>query len=150
MITQAGPEVIEGIAAADAHAAAKISYRQLDHWARRGWVRPSIDAGVGRSGRRLYSPADVVRLALLRHLGLARVQAAVAGPAVAALGLGDMADIRILWGPIGEDAALQVVSSAQALPVVEDGGAWVVFDPAPVLARLGRQPTARPGARRSA
>lgn len=46
---------------------AGITYRRLDHWARRGWVVPSLDPGLGRSGRRIYSPSDVIRLAALRH-----------------------------------------------------------------------------------
>src|SRR3954447_985281 len=89
-----------GISALDAHALAGITYRQLDHWARQGWVRPSIDAGEGRSGRRLYSATDVVRLDLLRHLAVSRVNAAVAGPHVAELDV-PMQDVRVLWGPVG-------------------------------------------------
>src|SRR3954454_21358230 len=73
-----------GISALDAHTAAGITYRQLDHWARQGWVTPSIDPGKGRSGRREYSVDDVVRLDLLRHLAQSKVNTAVAGPHVAA------------------------------------------------------------------
>src|SRR3954453_5708093 len=51
-----------GISALDAATLARITYRQLDHWARQGWVRPSLDPGTGRSGRRRYASEDVVRL----------------------------------------------------------------------------------------
>ncbi len=89
-----------GIVAADAHGLAGISYRQLDHWARQGWVTPSVDAGEGRSGRRRYSADDVVRLDLLRHLAVSQVNPAVAGPLVGACEV-PAGDVRIVWGPVG-------------------------------------------------
>ena len=60
-----------GIAATAACELAGVTYRQLDYWARRGWVSPSVDTGLGRAGRRLYHPGDVVRLAALGHFGQA-------------------------------------------------------------------------------
>jgi DNA-binding transcriptional MerR regulator len=60
------------ITAPEAAELAGITYRQLDYWARRGWVAPSIDRGTGRAARRLYSADDVVRLAALGHFGRAR------------------------------------------------------------------------------
>lgn len=130
---------VSGILAGDAHAAAGISYRQLDHWARQGWVTPSVDPGEGRSGRRLYSADDVVRLDLLRHLAVSRVSPAVAGPAVAGCAVLP-GDVRMVWGPVGEkDPAkpgLRVVMAGDALGVVERGGAWVVYNPVGVRRRL--------------
>lgn len=150
VITQDRIEVMDepgaGIVAGDAHALAAISYRQLDHWARQGWVTPSIDAGAGRSGRRLYSADDVVRLDLLRHLALARVNPAVAGPLVAHCEVA-AGDIRMVWGPVGakdpEQLGLRVVAAGEALAAVEANGAWVVYNPAPLRARLaGSAPAA--------
>lgn len=130
---------VSGILAGDAHAAAGISYRQLDHWARQGWVTPSVDPGEGRSGRRLYSADDVVRLDLLRHLAVSRVSPAVAGPAVAGCAVLP-GDVRMVWGPVGEKdpahTGLRVVTAGDALGVVEAGGAWVVYNPARVRRRL--------------
>ena len=128
-----------GIVAGDAHELAGLSYRQLDHWARQGWVTPSIDAGEGRSGRRRYSADDVVRLDLLRHLAVSRVNPAVAGPLVGDCEL-PAGDVRIVWGPVGakdsDQIGLRVVAAADALVTVEAGGAWVVYNPTPLRDRL--------------
>ena len=128
---------LRAISATDAHSLAGISYRQLDHWARQGWVTPSVDSGSGRSGRRLYSPDDVVRLDLLRHLAMSRVNPAVAGPAVAACPV-PPGEVRFVWGPVSgkEQPQLRAVPVGQALAAVEEPGAWVVYDPAPLRARL--------------
>ena len=120
------------ITASDAHRAAGISYRQCDHWARRGWVRPSIDLGEGRSGRRLYAVPDVVRLDLLRHLAVSRVNTAVAGPVVAGFVVPD-GDVRVLWGPLGDEATLVAVPASLVLKHLEGGGGWVLYNPADVL-----------------
>jgi MerR HTH family regulatory protein len=127
------------VPAVDAHQLARISYRQLDHWARQGWVAPSLDPGRGRSGRRLYSAGDVVRLDLLRHLAISSVNMAVAGPAVAAFEMPD-GDVRVLWGPVGtKDGAgvgLEAVPAGEVLGRLERGGAYVVYNPAGVRHRL--------------
>ena len=134
-----------GIVAGDAHELAGISYRQLDHWARQGWVTPSVDAGEGRSGRRRYSADDVVRLDLLRHLAMSRVNPAVAGPLVGDCEL-PSGDVRIVWGPVGakdpDQIGLRVVPADDALAAIEAGGAWVVYNPAPLRARLAGSPAA--------
>lgn len=126
------------IPAVDAHQIARITYRQLDYWARQGWVKPSLDPGRGRSGKRLYSAADVLRLDLLRHLAFSRINAAIAGPAVTAFDVPD-GDVRVLWGPIGTKDAepcLTVVPASEALEQLEQGGAYVVYNPAVVRARI--------------
>lgn len=128
-----------GIVAGDAHALAGISYRQLDHWARQGWVTPSVDAGEGRSGRRLYSADDVVRLDLLRHLAVSRVNPAVAGPMVAGCPM-PAGDVRVVWGPVGtkdpDQLGLRVLPVDEALEAAGRPGAWVLYDPAAVRARM--------------
>jgi hypothetical protein len=129
--------VDEGIGANDAHELAGITYRQLDHWARQGWVLPSLDPGKGRSGRRLYSRSDVVRLDLLRHLAISKVNTAQAGPLVCELRLGE-ADMLVLWGPVGGKADLVVVTRGAAVSSLAAGGAWVVYDPNPIRRRLPR------------
>lgn len=146
MVTQEALEVIRqppgpprpappAIPASEAHELAGISYRQCDHWARRGWVVPSVDRGEGRWGRRQYSISDVIRLDLLRHLAQSGVNTAVAGPAVAELVVPD-GDVRVLWGLLGTPGRLQVVNGEDALAHLEEGGAWVVYNPRRVRARL--------------
>jgi DNA-binding transcriptional MerR regulator len=129
----------EGLVATDAHTIAGITYRQLDHWARQGWVTPSVDAGQGRSGRRRYSGRDVVRLALLCKLARSKVNAAQAGPTVAAFSVPE-SDQLICWGPVpsrDEDPSLVVTHRRELPEQLHDAlGAWVVFDPAPTVAAL--------------
>ncbi len=45
-----------------AQQAARITRRELDHWARAGVVRPSLDPGEGTGSRRLYSQVDIIAL----------------------------------------------------------------------------------------
>src|SRR5262245_34465423 len=56
-----------------------LSARQLDHWDRNGFVRPSLERASGYGSARRYSFADVVRLRVAARLrangvGLARIR----------------------------------------------------------------------------
>jgi hypothetical protein len=52
----------------DACAAAGITYRQLDYWARIKLVQPSIRAAAGSGTPRLYSARDIRVLARIKAL----------------------------------------------------------------------------------
>lgn len=143
------PEDAHVISAPEAAELAGITYRQLDHWARQGWVSPSIDRGRGRAARRLYSADDVVRLAALRHFGGARADGAL-GRSVGALRL-PPGDVLVV---ADADGAAHCVPPGELRARVSVGGPYLVFDPAPLRARLearaGRPAPARERARRSA
>ncbi|MBB1251975.1 MerR family transcriptional regulator [Streptomyces sp. OF3] len=49
-------------------AAAGITYRQLDYWARTGLVEPSVRPAHGSGSQRLYSFRDVVVLKIVKRL----------------------------------------------------------------------------------
>jgi DNA-binding transcriptional MerR regulator len=49
-------------------AAAGISYRQLDYWARTGLVEPSVRAATGSGSQRLYSFRDILVLKVVKRL----------------------------------------------------------------------------------
>ena len=56
-----------------------LTARQLDHWDRNGFVRPSAEKAAGYGSARRYSFADVVRLRVAARLrsngvGLARIR----------------------------------------------------------------------------
>ena len=56
-----------------------LTARQLDHWDRQGFVRPSVEKANGYGSARRYSFADVVRLRVAARLrangvGLARIR----------------------------------------------------------------------------
>ena len=76
-----------------------LSPRQLDHWDRKGFVKPSIGAARGYGSKRRYSFADVVRLRVAARLraagvGLARIQRCA--EALERLG-GDAADLVLVF-----------------------------------------------------
>jgi hypothetical protein len=127
------PVASHAISAVDAFGLAGITYRQLDYWARRGWVPPSIEPGTGRRGRRLYSPDDVVRLAALGHLGRSGADIAQLGPKIGALEL-PAGDYLVILGP---GLRLGAVAANHLRARLGDPGSYVVFDPAPLRRRLG-------------
>ncbi len=63
-------------------AAAGITYRQLDYWARTGLVEPSVRAAHGSGSQRLYSFRDILVLKVVKRLldtgiSLQQIRAAV-------------------------------------------------------------------------
>lgn len=57
-----------GYRGATACAAAGITYRQLDYWARAGLIEPSIGSSTESSSSRLYSARDIVMLKVVKRL----------------------------------------------------------------------------------
>ena len=49
-------------------AAAGITYRQLDYWARTGLVEPSVRGASGSGSQRLYSFTDILVLRIVKRL----------------------------------------------------------------------------------
>ena len=45
-----------------------ITYRQLDHWARKGLVLPSVTAAAGSGSQRRYSYSDLLELKVIKNL----------------------------------------------------------------------------------
>lgn len=45
-----------------------LTQRQLDHWDRTGFLKPSLDPGEGRGKVRLYSFNDLVQLKVVKEL----------------------------------------------------------------------------------
>ncbi|GAA0433564.1 MerR family transcriptional regulator [Streptomyces luteireticuli] len=65
--TTTGTDTI-GYRGPTACAAAGITYRQLDYWARTGLVEPSVRPAYGSGSQRLYSFRDVVVLKIVKRL----------------------------------------------------------------------------------
>lgn len=61
-------QVTRGYRGSVASKVAGITYRQLDYWARKQIMEPSITQSHGSGSRRLYSVKDIVVLAVLKHL----------------------------------------------------------------------------------
>lgn len=62
------PEFDKGYRGTVASSVAGITYRQLDYWARKGLVQPSVTPSRGSGSRRLYSFKDILILAVSKKL----------------------------------------------------------------------------------
>jgi hypothetical protein len=131
VITQHRGDVITGPRAAEL---AGITYRQLDYWARQGWLRPTVVRGRGRAGRREYAPADVIRLAALAHLGRNKADVGTLGPALAEVELPAEGDFLI----VADGSSVAAVSPTRLRREVSSGRPVRVFDPRELLQKLGR------------
>lgn len=123
---------------------AGISYRQLDYWARRRWVVPSR-VSSGGVARRVYSAADVVRLAALGHLGRSRVDVATYGEATGRLRIPTSPAFLVVWGT--HDESVVLTAARDLRQVACHPGRYVIFDPAPVLRELQRRAEEEAGPR---
>ena len=141
VITQTASHAISGPKAAEL---AGITYRQLDYWARQGWVRPSLEAGVGRPGRRIYHRDDVVKLAALGHFGRSGADVGQLGPAIGRLDLSSALGDYLVVATGGSE--LELVEASQLRPKLQAPGFYCVFDPGPVRTRMS---AGRPAASRS-
>lgn len=63
----------DGFSGPQACAAAGITYRQLDYWARTGLIAPSLAEAHGSGSKRWYSFADLVELRVVAQLLVAGV-----------------------------------------------------------------------------
>ncbi len=143
VLTQDEPDVRS---APEAASLAGVSYRQLDYWTRKGWIEPAeIDrVSPGRVVRR-YGPTQILQCALLAHLGGSGLDVTPYGPQVGQLGELGRDDLVV----VDADGNLEVIAASKLRVRVGERGRYIVFDPAPVLARLARH-DAGEGARRTA
>jgi len=71
--------IAQSFSTAEAARLTGLSARQLDHWDREGFLRPSLERASGYGSARRYSFADVVRLRVAARLraegvGLAKIR----------------------------------------------------------------------------
>ena len=64
---------------------ARVSYRRLDYWARKGFIKPTIRDPHGRGNYRLYSVLDILALRVAKRLRDQGVSLRTIGRAVQAL-----------------------------------------------------------------
>jgi DNA-binding transcriptional MerR regulator len=80
-------------------AAAGITYRQLDYWARTGLVEPSVRAAHGSGSQRLYSFRDILVLKVVKRLldtGISLQQIRAAVTHLHRRGTGDLARLTLM------------------------------------------------------
>ena len=80
-------------------AAAGITYRQLDYWARTDLVVPTVRSAAGSGSQRLYSFKDILVLKVVKRLldtGVSLQNIRLAVDALRARGVDDLAQITLL------------------------------------------------------
>jgi DNA-binding transcriptional MerR regulator len=114
-------------------AAAGITYRQLDYWARTGLVRPSIRAAAGSGTHRLYSFRDILVLKIVKRLldtgvSLQNIRAAV--DHVHTRGADDLAGITLMsdgasvYECTSPDEVVDLVQGGQGVFGIALGAVW--------------------------
>jgi DNA-binding transcriptional MerR regulator len=81
-----------------AYAAAGITYRQLDYWARTGLVAPSVRSASGSGSQRLYSFKDILVLKIVKRLldaGVSLQNVRVAVEHLRMRGVEDLAEVTL-------------------------------------------------------
>jgi DNA-binding transcriptional MerR regulator len=94
-----GSDELIGYRGPTACAAAGITYRQLDYWARTKLVEPSIRAAAGSGTQRLYSFKDILVLKVVKRLldtGVSLQNIRTAVDHLRARGVHDLAQITLL------------------------------------------------------
>ena len=116
---------------------AGITYRQLDYWARKRIVEPSIKASHGSGSRRLYSFKDVVILAVLKRLLDAGVNLVNATSTVAYLErrtVGQLEHVTVVCDGnqvtecSGPDQVFALMQSGRAVFAISVGAIWHRMD----------------------
>jgi DNA-binding transcriptional MerR regulator len=94
--TQAGAGGYRGPVAC---AAAGITYRQLDYWARTGLVEPTVRPATGSGSQRLYGFRDILVLKVVKRLldtGISLQQIRAAVEHLRAQGTSDLAQVTLM------------------------------------------------------
>jgi DNA-binding transcriptional MerR regulator len=105
-------------------AAAGITYRQLDYWARTGLVEPTVRAAAGSGSQRLYGFRDILVLKVVKRLldtgvSLQNIRAAVQH--LRAHGIDDLAQITLM----SDGASVYECTSADEVIDLVQGGQGV-------------------------
>ena len=107
-----------------ASAAAGITYRQLDYWARTGLVEPTVQSAQGSGSQRLYGFRDILVLKLVKRLldtGISLQQIRIAVEQLVAAGITglaettSMSDGASVYLCTSDDEVIDLVSRGQGV-----------------------------------
>jgi DNA-binding transcriptional MerR regulator len=139
----------ESFSTAEAARLAGLTPRQLDHWDRQAFLKPSVAAARGYGSARRYSFADVVRLrvaARLRSSGVGLAKIRRCAEALARLSGGGVAELsrarllvvgsRVLWARSDREV-VDLLKEGQLVLVFSLGSA--VEETAGAVERLSRE-----------
>ncbi len=114
-------------------AAAGITYRQLDYWARTGLVEPSIRSASGSGTQRLYGFRDVLVLKIVKRLldtGVSLQQIRIAVQHLRERGTDDLATITLMsdgasvYECTSADEVIDLVQGGQGVFGIAVGRVW--------------------------
>jgi DNA-binding transcriptional MerR regulator len=114
-------------------AAAGITYRQLDYWARTGLVEPSIRPASGSGTQRLYSFRDILVLKIVKRLldtGVSLQQIRTAVQHLRDRGIDDLAQITLMsdgasvYECTSPDEVIDLVQGGQGVFGIAVGRVW--------------------------
>jgi DNA-binding transcriptional MerR regulator len=114
-------------------AAAGITYRQLDYWARTGLVEPSVQAAHGSGSQRLYGFRDILVLRVVKQLlntGISLQQIRIAVQHVRDRGTEDLAQVTLMSDGVSvyectsKDEVFDLVNGGQAVFAIALGRVW--------------------------
>ena len=114
-------------------AAAGITYRQLDYWARTGLVEPSVRAAHGSGSQRLYSFRDILVLKVVKRLldtGISLQQIRAAVDHLRDRGTGDLAGLTLMSDGVSvyectsPDEVVDLLAGGQGVFGIALGRVW--------------------------
>jgi DNA-binding transcriptional MerR regulator len=133
-------------------AAAGITYRQLDYWARTGLVGPSLTPTAGSGAGRLYNFRDIIILKIVKRLldtgvSLHNIRAAVAHVSARSsaqlAGITLMSDGATVYECTSPEEVVELVHAGQGVFGISVGAVWREIEE--VLSKLPGEPAAADG-----
>jgi DNA-binding transcriptional MerR regulator len=118
-------------------AAAGITYRQLDYWARTGLVEPSVRPASGSGSQRLYGFRDILALKIVKRLldtGISLQQIRVAVAYLRERGAGDLAQVTLMsdgasvYACTSPDEVVDLLQAGQGVFGIALGRVWQEVD----------------------
>ena len=138
-------------------AAAGITYRQLDYWARTGLVEPTVRPASGSGSQRLYSFRDILVLKIVKRLldtGVSLQQIRQAVQYLRERGIEDLAGITLMsdgasvYECTSADEVVDLVQGGQGVFGIAVGRVWREVEATLIEIpgeRPGEEPTEHPG-----
>jgi DNA-binding transcriptional MerR regulator len=114
-------------------AAAGITYRQLDYWARTGLVEPTVRAASGSGSQRLYGFRDILVLKVVKRLldtGISLQQIRAAVEYLRRQGTGDLAQVTLMSDGVSvyectsPDEVVDLLAGGQGVFGIALGRVW--------------------------
>jgi len=114
-------------------AAAGITYRQLDYWARTGLVEPSVQAAHGSGSQRLYGFRDILVLKVVKRLldtGISLQQIRAAVQHLHDRGIDDLAQVTLMSDGVSvyectsPDEVVDLLAGGQGVFGIALGRVW--------------------------